>query len=132
MILFLLIGFVFSLFLRYLAENGEIPQYYVISHNIIYYILFPWFFCLTVRFQLEVGLDNCSNVCRFQYSVTTLLKLFHKKMNRLIMIKTNSMFELTSPFERVTKYDFIDLFIVIFTEEILIGKPHFLCSGDFT
>ena len=47
------------------------------------------------------------------FSVVKLLKFFHKRMNKFMTIKTNSMFELTSPFERVTKYDLIDIYILI-------------------
>ena len=47
------------------------------------------------------------------FSVVKLLKFFHKRMNKFMTIKTNSMSELTSPFERVTKYDLIDIYILI-------------------
>ena len=45
------------LFLWYLGENGQMPQYYIILLYVIYHILFPWFFWLTMRFWpvVEIG-----------------------------------------------------------------------------
>ena len=64
--------------------------------------MFPSPFCLTARLRWQ--LDNGSNFCYFQPSVTVLLKLFLRKLNIFITIKRDTMSKLTCPFWRASKY----------------------------
>ena len=71
--------------------------------NLIFVTVWP-LFLLPLKVP-TIG-RSWSNLCKFQPSVTTLLNLFYKRMNKFLIIKANIIIE--PAFRKVTKYLFLD------------------------